>query len=55
MAMLIGRVISMRVVSGEVEEGSPEGEECQFLFMEIVDRCCGKVYFCQVSNKDVCY
>jgi hypothetical protein len=49
---LTGIVNGCRPVAGTVQSGERQGEEWKFLSMEIVDPRYGKVYSCQLRDKD---
>ena len=49
---LVGIVNGCRPVAGTVQNGDRKGEEWKFLSMEIVDPRYGKVYSCQLRDKD---
>lgn len=50
--VLTGVVNGARPVAGTVQNGDRRGEEWKFLSMEIVDPRYGKVYSCQLRDKD---
>ncbi len=50
--VLNGIVNGCRPVAGTVQNGDRKGEEWKFLSMEIVDPRYGKVYSCQLRDKD---
>jgi hypothetical protein len=50
--VLTGIVNGARPVAGTVQSGERQGEEWKFLSMEIVDPRYGKVYSCQLRDKD---
>src|SRR5258708_35127304 len=50
--VLTGIVNGARPVAGTVQNGDRKGEEWKFLSMEIVDPRYGKVYSCQLRDKD---
>jgi len=50
--VLTGIVNGCRPVAGTVQNGDRKGEEWKFLSMEIVDPRYGKVYSCQLRDKD---
>lgn len=50
--VLTGVVNGCRPVAGTVQSGERQGEEWKFLSMEIVDPRYGKVYSCQLRDKD---
>src|ERR1041385_3005921 len=50
--VLTGIVNGARPVAGTVQSGERQGEEWKFLSMEIVDPRYGKVYSCQLREKD---
>lgn len=50
--VLTGIVNGARPVAGTVQGGERQGEEWKFLSMEIVDPRYGKVYSCQLRDKD---
>jgi hypothetical protein len=49
---LTGIVNGCRPVAGKVQSGERQGEEWKFLSMEIVDPRYGKVYSCQLRDRD---
>jgi hypothetical protein len=50
--VLTGIVNGARPVAGMVQSGERQGEEWKFLSMEIVDPRYGKIYSCQLRDKD---
>lgn len=55
MAQLTGTVKSMRVVNGEYKSGKRQGEQWEFLSIEIIDEDSGAVWSCQMSSDDEAY
>jgi hypothetical protein len=55
MAMLTGVVKSARVVQGEYKTGKRQGEEWEFLSLEINDTVTGFTWSCQLSSEDGTY
>ena len=55
MALLTGKVKSMRAVEGKYKSGKRQGEEWEFLSMEIVDVASGHVWSCQLPSEDEKY
>jgi hypothetical protein len=53
--VLTGIMNGMRPVAGTIESGERAGEEWAFLSMEITDPRHGKVYSCQLRDKDKQY
>ncbi len=52
MALLTGKVKSMRVVEGEYKSGKRKGDAWEFLSMEIVDVASGHIWSCQMPSED---
>lgn len=50
--VLTGVVNGCRPVAGTVQQGDRKGEEWKFLSLEIIDPLYGKVYSCQLRDKD---
>lgn len=55
MAMLTGKVKSMRVVEGTYEKGKRQGEHWEFLSMEVIDEDSGDIWSCQLAGVDENY
>ena len=55
MALLTGKVKSMRVVEGEYKAGKRQGETWEFLSMEIIDVASGMIWSCQLASEDEHY
>lgn len=55
MALLTGIVKSARVVQGEYKTGKRQGEEWEFLSLEISDVITGFPWSCQLSSEDGTY
>jgi hypothetical protein len=55
MAMLTGIVKSARVVQGEYKTGKRQGEEWEFLSLEVSDPVTGFSWSCQLSSEDSTY
>lgn len=53
--VLTGIVNGMRPVAGTTKSGDRQGQEWQFLSMEITDTRYGKVYSCQLRDDDPQY
>lgn len=51
--VLTGIVNGCRPVAGTVQQGERKGEEWKFLSLEICDNSVGRVYSCQLRDKDV--
>lgn len=50
--VLTGVVNGCRPVAGTVQQGERKGEEWKFLSLEIIDPRYGKLYSCQLRDKD---
>ncbi len=55
MAQLLGKVKSMRVINGEYKSGKRQGEQWEFLSIEIIDEDSGAVWSCQMPSDDEQY
>ena len=55
MAILTGNVKSSRVVTGEYKTGKRQGEDWEFLALEIIDAVTGFVWSCQLASEDGSY
>ena len=55
MAMLTATVKSQRVVSGEYKTGKRQGEEWEFLSLELIDVGSGFIWNCQLPSEDDTY
>jgi hypothetical protein len=55
MAMLTGNVKSVRVVDGTYKTGKRQGEEWEFLALEIIDGGTGAIWSCQLASEDSSY
>jgi hypothetical protein len=51
MALLTGKVKSMRVVEGKYKTGKRQGEDWEFLSMEIIDVASGMIWSCQLPSE----
>ena len=55
MAMLTGNVKSARVVTGEYKTGKRQGEDWEFLALEVIDAVTGFIWSCQLASEDGSY
>ena len=55
MAILTGNVKSVRVVTGEYKTGKRQGDEWEFLALEIIDAGTGFIWSCQLASEDGSY
>ena len=55
MAILTGNVKSARVVEGQYKTGKRQGEEWEFLALEITDIVTGFIWSCQLASEDGSY
>ncbi len=55
MALLKGKVKSMREIEGTYKSGNRQGEEWRFLSLEIIDTTSGHVWSCQLASEDEKY
>lgn len=55
MAILTGNVKSARVVEGQYKTGKRQGEEWEFLALEIIDAGTGFLWSCQLASEDGSY
>src|ERR1700736_7089833 len=55
MAILTGNVKSSRVVTGEYKTGKRQGEDWEFLALEVIDAVTGFVWSCQLASEDGSY
>ena len=55
MAILTATVKSQRVVSGEYKTGKRQGEEWEFLSLELIDVSSGFIWNCQLPSEDETY
>ena len=55
MAQLTATVKSQRVVSGEYKTGKRQGEEWEFLSLELIDVSSGFIWNCQLPSEDDSY
>lgn len=55
MAILTGNVKSARVVEGQYKTGKRQGEEWEFLALEVVDAVTGFIWSCQLASEDGSY
>ena len=55
MAILTGNVKSARVVTGEYKTGKRQGEEWEFLALEVIDAVTGFIWSCQLASEDGSY
>ena len=55
MAILTGNVKTARVVQGEYKSGKRQGEDWEFLSLEIIDSVTGFTWSCQLSSEDGSY
>jgi hypothetical protein len=55
MAILTGNVKSARIVEGEYKTGKRQGEEWEFLALEITDTVTGFIWSCQLASEDGSY
>ena len=55
MAILTGNVKSSRVVTGEYKTGKRQGEDWEFLALEIIDAVTGFTWSCQLASEDGSY
>ena len=55
MAILTGNVKSARVVEGKYKTGKRQGEEWEFLALEVVDAVTGFIWSCQLASEDGSY
>lgn len=50
--VLTGLVNGCRPVAGTVQQGDRKGEEWKFLSLEVIDQKFGKIYSCQLRERD---
>src|SRR5215469_3102228 len=50
--VLTGLVNGCRPVAGTVQQGERKGEEWRFLSLEVIDQKFGKLYSCQLRDRD---
>src|SRR2546429_9997385 len=55
MAILTGNVKTSRVVQGEYKSGKRQGEDWEFLSLEIIDGVTGFTWSCQLASEDGSY
>src|ERR1043166_1922474 len=55
MAILTGNVKSARIVEGQYKTGKRQGEEWEFLALEITDVVTGSLWSCQLASEDGSY
>jgi len=55
MAVLVGKVKTMRQVQGEYKDGKRKGEAWEFLSLDIIDEDSGLVWSCQLPSGDEGY
>lgn len=55
MAILTGNVKSARVVEGKYKTGKRQGDEWQFLALEVIDAVTGFTWSCQLASEDASY
>ena len=55
MALLTGKVKSMRTIEGKYKSGKRQGEAWEFLALEIIDVASGNVWSCQMPSEDEKY
>src|SRR2546423_12075683 len=55
MAILTGNVKTSRVVQGEYKSGKRQGEDWEFLSLEIIDSVTGFTWSCQLASEDGSY
>ena len=55
MAILTGNVKSSRVVTGEYKTGKRQGEDWEFLALEVIDAVTGFIWSCQLASEDGSY
>ena len=55
MAILTGNVKSSRVVTGEYKSGKRQGDDWEFLALEIIDAVTGFTWSCQLASEDGSY
>src|ERR1700693_5889584 len=55
MAMLTGNVKSARVVTGEYKTGKGQGEDLEFVAVEVIDAVTGFIWSCQLASEDGSY
>lgn len=55
MAILTGKVLKMRQVSGEYKDGKRKGESWEFLALDIADEDSSLVWSCQLPSEDESY
>ena len=55
MAILTGNVKSVRVVDGKYKTGKRQGDEWEFLALEIIDAGTGFLWSCQLASEDGSY
>ena len=55
MAILTGNVKTARVVQGEYKSGKRQGEDWEFLSLEIIDAVTGFTWSCQLASEDGSY